>query len=128
MRKAIRPLVGLVIALVIIAAIPAIGLSARWFNNRLDYAERKIDDQTRYETLKKVEDAARAMIANYTADALTYEQYFDSADAEKRGWAEQAKMRANKTAATYNEYVLKNSFIWEGNVPDDIKESLDYLE
>ena len=37
-------------------------------------------------------------------------------------------MRANKTAATYNEYVLKNSYVWEGNVPSDIRKQLDYIE
>ena len=36
-------------------------------------------------------------------------------------------MRANKTAATYNEYVLKNSYVWEENVPDDILTRLEYL-
>ena len=29
-------------------------------------------------------------------------------------------MRANKTANSYNEYVLKNSYVWNGNVPIDI--------
>jgi len=37
-------------------------------------------------------------------------------------------MRANKTAASYNEYVLKNSFVWNGNVPADIRTSLPYLD
>ena len=47
---------------------------------------------------------------------------------KKLSWAEQAKMRANKTAASYNEYVLKNSFVWNGNVPADIRTSLSYLD
>lgn len=33
-------------------------------------------------------------------------------------------MRANRTAATYNEYILKNSYVWKGNVPDDIRAQL----
>lgn len=37
-------------------------------------------------------------------------------------------MRANKTAASYNEYVLKNSFIWNGNIPTDIRVSLPFLD
>ena len=37
-------------------------------------------------------------------------------------------MRANRTAASYNEYYLKNSFVWSGAVPSDIKGSLPYLE
>ena len=46
---------------------------------------------------------------------------------EKQSWAEQAKMRANKTANTYNEYILKNSYVWEGNIPEDIDRSLQII-
>ena len=67
------------------------------------------------------------MIASYTSDNLTYEQYKDSDSEEKQSWAEQARMRANKTAASYNEYVLKNSYVWEDNIPSDIESSLLYL-
>jgi hypothetical protein len=88
----------------------------------------KVDDATLYQTRKKVEDSCRAMISSYTSDSMTYKQYKDSTDSEKQGWAEQAKMRANKTAATYNEYVLKNSYVWEGNVPSDIRKRLEYIE
>ena len=94
-----------------------------WF-----YAVQKADDATLYATRKKVEDTCRAMMASYVADELTYQQYKDSSSEEQRGWAAQAKMRANKTAASYNEYILKNSFVWEGNVPDDIHTKLEYLE
>ena len=47
---------------------------------------------------------------------------------EKQSWAEQAKMRANRTASTYNNYILENSYVWSGNVPNDIDSELDYLE
>ena len=50
----------------------------------------------------------------------TYNMYKDSDNEEKLSWAEQARMRANKTANSYNEYVLKNSYVWNGNVPIDI--------
>ena len=96
--------------------------------NGYGYAVQKVDDATSYQTRKKVEDACRAMIANYEADRISYEQYKQSDDAEKQGWAEQAKMRANRTAASYNEYYLKNSFVWSGAVPSDIGGSLPYLE
>lgn len=89
---------------------------------------KKVDDNTEYENRKQVEDTCRAMIASYKSDRLTYEQYKDSDNAEKQSWAEQAKMRANKTAASYNEYILKNSYIWGGNVPSDIDNHLDYLD
>lgn len=94
-----------------------------WF-----HAVQKADDDTNYKTKKKVEDTCRAMIASYNADKLTYEQYRDSDSKEKQGWAEQAKMRANKTASTYNNYILKNEYIWKGNVPSDIYMTLPYME
>lgn len=98
---------------------------AMW--NNWFFAVQKADDATNYATRKEVEDTCRAMMASYTSDKLTYEQYKDSDSEEKQSWAEQARMRANKTAASYNEYVLKNSFVWGGNVPSDILTTLPYL-
>lgn len=86
------------------------------------------DDSTNYETLKKVEDACRAMIASYESDRLTYEQYRDSDDSEERSWATQARMRANRTASTYNNYILENSYVWSNNIPESIDVKLDYIE
>ena len=94
-----------------------------WF-----HAVQKVDDDTNYKTKKKVEDTCRAMIASYNSDKLTYEQYKNSDNEEKQGWAEQAKMRANKTASTYNNYILKNEYVWKGNVPSDIYMTLPYIE
>ena len=128
MSKAEKVLTAILIALVLVVAffcITPVGVALR---NSYGFAVQKVDDATRYETRKKVEDACRAMIANYEADRISYEQYKQSDDAEKQGWAEQAKMRANRTAASYNEYYLKNSFVWSGAVPSDIRGSLPYLE
>lgn len=96
--------------------------------NKNMYEVQKADDSTRYATRKHVEDTCRSMISSYTSDKMTWEQYKDSTNEEKQSWAEQAKMRANKTAASYNEYVLKNSFVWDGNIPKDISEKLNYIE
>lgn len=96
--------------------------------NTVERNIQKADDRSSYETLKKVEDTCRAMIASYKADVLTYEQYKDSPDKEKQSWAEQAKMRANQTATTYNEYMLKNSFVWHENIPRDIFANLEYMK
>lgn len=93
-----------------------------WFHD-----VQKVDDATNYKTLKKVEDTCRAMIASYNADKLTYQQYKDSDDEEKQSWAEQARMRANKTASTYNNYILENSYVWQDNVPSDIYMRLEYI-
>lgn len=96
--------------------------------NKIVECIKKINDDTSYRTQKQVEDSCRAMIASYTSDKLTYEQFKENDIPEKQEWAEQAKMRANKTAASYNEYVLKNSYVWEGNIPKDILEKLEYLD
>lgn len=85
-------------------------------------------DENQYETKKQVEDTARAMIASYKSDVATYEQYKDSDNEEKQSWAEQEKMRANRTANSYNEYILKNSYVWEDNIPSDIDYSLPIVE
>ena len=128
MSKTEKVLTAILIALVLMAAffcITPVGVALR---NSYGFAVQKVDDATSYQTRKKVEDTCRAMIANYEADRISYEQYKDNPDPEKQGWAEQAKMRANRTAASYNEYYLKNSFVWSGAVPSDIRNSLPYLE
>ena len=128
MSKTEKVLTAILITLALMAAffcVTPVGVALR---NSYGFAVQKVDDATRYETRKKVEDTCRAMIANYEADRISYEQYKQSDDAEKQGWAEQAKMRANRTAASYNEYYLKNSFVWSGAVPSDIRGSLPYLE
>ena len=102
------------------------GGRAMW--NNWFHAVQKADDATNYHTLKKVEDTCRAMIASYEADKLTYEMYSDTDDEEKLSWAEQAKMRANKTAASYNNYILENDYVWKGNVPSDIYGRLPHIE
>ena len=102
--------------------------TGRGIINTYFYNVQKVDDATNYHTMKKVEDSCRAMISSYNTDRLTYEQYKDSDSEEKQSWAEQAKMRANKTASSYNNYVMKNSYVWSGNIPEDIKEELEYIE
>lgn len=92
------------------------------------YNVQVVDDATNYKTLKKVEDTCRSMIASYTSDKMMYETYINSIDPEKVGWAEQAKIRANKTASTYNNYILRNKYVWKNNIPDDIRIELEYIE
>jgi hypothetical protein len=96
--------------------------------NKWAFGIQKADDATNYQTLKKVEDTCRAMIASYESDKITYEQYKKNDSEEKREWADQAKIRANKTASSYNNYLLENSFIWKDNIPSDIKEKLEIVE
>ena len=128
MSKAEKALIGILIVLALVVGFFCITPAGVTLRNGYGYAVQKVDDATSYQTRKKVEDTCRAMIANYEADRISYEQYKDTPDPEKQGWAEQAKMRANRTAASYNEYYLKNSFVWSGAVPSDIRNSLPYLE
>ncbi len=113
-----------VVAIIYFSAVPA-GV-ATW--NNWWHGVQKADDATNYETLKKVEDTCRSMITSYESDKLTYEQYKSSDNTEMQGWAAQAKMRANKTAMEYNNYILKNTYVWKGNVPADIYMTLDVIE
>ena len=120
-----------VILIVLIVGVPVFfsctpaGVSVwnTWFHK-----VQEADDNTNYETRKRVEDTCRAMITSYNSDKLVYDQYKDSDNTEERSWAAQAKMRANKTASSYNNYVLKNNYVWKNNVPADIYTTLPYIE
>lgn len=116
------------IVIAVIALIFILGPILRAVRNNYEYRLQKVDEATDYQTLKNVEDSCRAMIASYEADKLIFEQYKDSENEEKQSWGEQAKIRANRTAATYNEYVRKNSYVWKDNIPADIDEKLEYIE
>lgn len=87
----------------------------------------EVDSATNWNTLHEVEDSCRAMIASYNTDVLYYNQYSSSTNPEHQSWAQQARMRANQTAATYNEYILKNNFVWPNGIPWDIKSELPYI-
>lgn len=121
-------LIGLAIALLIGILFAIWNPIGRGIWNVNQYAVQKVDDATRYSTRKNVEDTCRAMIASYASDKLRYEQYASSDSTEQRSWGEQAKMRANQTASTYNNYILKNSFVFNGNIPSDIETELEYIQ
>jgi hypothetical protein len=121
--------------LLIILAVICVGLivyftavpSGRAAMNEWLYGLEKVDEKT-YANQKEVEDTCRAMISSYTQDKLVYEQYKNSEVDEERSWANNAKIRANSTAATYNNYMLKNSYVWQDNIPSDIYTTLVYIE
>lgn len=129
--KNVLAIIGIVILIVAVIGLPiyfGATPSGRAAWNNWFHDVQKADDSTNYETLKQVEDTCRAMISSYNSDKFTYEQYKDSDNEEKQSWAEQAKMRANKTASTYNNYILKNSYVWKNNVPADIYMTLAYIQ
>lgn len=127
--KNILGCLGIIVGMLIVSFIIYISFfpGGKALINSYDNMMKKVDDKTKYETRKKVEDTARASIASYETDKSTYEMYKDSDDVEKKSWAEQAKMRANKTANVYNEYMLKNSYVFEDNIPSDIRYQLEIL-
>lgn len=94
-------------------------------SNKHNALVQEADSATNWEILREVENSCRAMVSNYKADVLIYEQYINSTD--HKDWAEQARIRANKTAAQYNEYILKNNYVWKYGIPDDIEEELPYI-
>ena len=129
--------IGTIILTLLIVIVVALSITSIYFSctpsgkitwNTWFHAVQEADDKTNYETRKTVKDTCRAMIAQYEADKLKYEQYKDSDNEEKQSWAENAKMRANDTAATYNNYILKNKYVWVDNIPVDIKINLEYLD
>lgn len=128
MSKAVTIIVT-IISVILIGAIIFFGFTpgGRSVWNNYTHSLEKADEN-QYETKKQVEDTARSMIASYKSDVATYEQYKESDNEEKQSWAEQAKMRANRTANSYNEYILKNSYVWEDNIPSDIDYSLPIVE
>lgn len=117
-------LVGVLVALLGIVFVPSIRADFNLYRNEM----KRTDDRTTYETRKRVEDEARSLVASYNNDKLRYEQYKTSTDKTHLEWAEQAKMRANQAATTFNEFVLKNSYVFEGNIPADINFQLPILE
>lgn len=119
---------GAVVAIVLVAVILALGVGGVILRNMYDFQLKKADETTNYDTKKQVEDYARSLIAQYTADKQRYETYKDSTSTEQQSWAQEAKIRANTTAALYNEYYLKNSFVFKDNIPEDIKKELPYIE
>ena len=126
---------GLLIALAAVVALSSVGVGVFFgatplgreivtgYRHDLDKA-----GENDYENRRMVEEQCRAYIASYKADKLGYEQYKDSASELERSWAQAYKQRANRTAATYNEYMTKNSYVFKGNVPADLPASLPYLE
>lgn len=118
-------LIGFVIAICLFLVFTPYGVRIL---NTWGFSMQKAEDISSYKVLKEVEDTCRSMISSYKADETVYKQFKDSNDSEKISWAEQAKMRANRTAISYNEYILKNNFVWKDAVPADIYLELKIIE
>ena len=97
----------IILLIVVVSGCTIFGFASHYINNKIEFVHNKIDEATSYELKKEVEDSCRAMISSYEADKLVYEQYKDSTDSEQKSWADQAKMRANRTASNYNNYITR---------------------
>jgi len=92
MKDTAIAVVGLIVILFLLWAFTPFG---RGMINHRAYEIQKTDDATNYNTIKKVEDTARAMIASYESDKLMYEQYINS---EKAGRIKQGTARIRRPA------------------------------
>lgn len=128
MNSIVKSVLAGVVAVLLCFIFVLITPTGRRIWNNWWYDVQTTDDETNYETKKQVENTCRSMIASYTSDKLVWEQYKDSEDKEKQSWAGQTKMRANKTASSYNNYILENNYVWKNNVPKDIVNRLEYVE
>lgn len=103
---------------------------AMW--NNWFHTVQKVDDATNYKTKKAVEDTCRSMIATYENDKTEYESnmamFEETKDEYYREVANGYRQQANSTAAEYNNYILKNSYVFSGNVPSDIFGSLEMIK
>lgn len=132
MKRSLRDVLtflGTMIALIIILFIMYIIFtpSGRTLINNYTHLMKEVDNKTLYQTRKDVEDTCRSMQASYESDKLVWLQFKDSDNTEKQNWADAAMVRANKTAAEYNNYVLKNRYVWKDNIPADIYVTMQYL-
>jgi hypothetical protein len=109
------------LAVILVAAIIFFGFTPTGKGILVGYEnEMKEVDEASYESRKQVEDTCRAMISSYKSDVDIWNMYKDSDNPNQRNYADAARIRAVKTANEYNEYVLKNSYVWKENVPSDI--------
>lgn len=116
--KALASVLAVILLIAMIVFTPSFIRSCnKWHERNIE-----ADYDTNWEKRKEIEDTLRSYMASYNADKITYET---ATNTETR---EAAKVRANRTAAVYNEFYLKNSHIWKDRVPEDIKEELPFLE
>lgn len=110
-----------ILALLFVAATIFFGFTPTGRAIILGYENEMMEvDEASYENRKKVEDTCRAMITSYNSDVDIWNMYKDSDNINQKNYADAARIRAVKTANEYNEYILKNSYVWKENVPSDI--------
>jgi hypothetical protein len=131
MSKFIQFLLGLVAFLVISFSVAYMIPTSRIWIKEYIFKIEYIDHQVDYDTRKMVEDTARATIVNYTNYVNTYNTYMVLYEQDQNintyNYAIQAFTAANNQANIYNLYIQQNRFLWEGNLPPDIPETLEVI-
>ena len=118
-------LIACIMGLAICVGIRACILRAE---NKYEANLKDIDYNTDYDSVREIEETLRSYIASYEADKIVYETNKNATDKESIALANAARSRANRTAATYNQFYLKNNYIWEENIPIDIRSQLEYIQ
>lgn len=120
---------GILVLLIVFITVMGIVLSKSGvFDAFLGQTQKIAMTQAKESKKTCVADTCRAMMTSYSIDKRMYINYSVSEDEDRRSWGEQARLRANATAAEYNEYMLKNSHVFEGAIPDDIANYLELLQ
>lgn len=127
MSNKARVILAIQIVAVVVLLFLVLTPTGRSALNRWDAALRRTDVNTSYEEQKEIENTLRSYIASYEADKITYDTNKNLDSVEAQNLAMAAKTRANRTAATYNQYYLKNSYVWKDNIPSDIVAELSYI-
>ena len=115
------------IALGLLIIVLALIFAPPWIRARNEYRAtlQRIHAETCPDMLRAQERQARNMIASWEADRDQWLMFRDSDNQEERNWANGALMRANRTASSFNNFMLEHS--WIHGIPDDIAESLPML-
>lgn len=125
-------LIGILAVLLIGSSFLMLNPSFRTFVREWEFTLDRVDEQTSYDNRKMVEDTARSSIVNYNSYKSEYDTYKSFCDTEtyddgKCTRAMNSKTSVNRVANQYNEYIQKNRFVFEDNLPTDIPESLEVV-
>lgn len=120
---------GILVLVIVLVTVTGIILSKSGvFDALLGQTQKIAMSQAKEDKKACVADTCRAMMASYSIDKRMYIVYSVSESSDQRDWGEQARQRANATAAQYNEYILKNANVFEGKIPEDIANYLEILQ
>lgn len=80
------------------------------------------------EQIIRVEETCRRYIALWEADLELYNETKDSDNPDIQRIHERVKTRMNEIADSYNRYLLINSYVFNGTLPDGIYAYIERIE